>query len=93
VVTVRIERVQEVLDQARAKACDLAIIDTAAAQVNALSRILELSDLCVIPSQPTAPDIWGSRPTARDRRSADSRSDREKWQWLGRSNGHEFRGH
>jgi chromosome partitioning protein len=65
VIGVRIERIAEVLNQAKEKKCDDVIIDTAPGQTNALSRIFELSDLVVIPSQPTLLDIQGAKTTAR----------------------------
>lgn len=65
VVVVRTERVTDVLNQATEQQCDIAIIDTAPGQTNALTRIFELSDLVIIPSQPTALDIQGSKMTAR----------------------------
>lgn len=65
VIPARIERVADVLEQARDKKADLAIIDTAAGQTSALTRIFELSDLVIIPTQPTLPDIQGAKSTAR----------------------------
>ncbi len=59
------ERVADVLKQAREKNATLAVIDTAAGQTNALTRVFELSDLVIIPTQPTLNDIEGSKPTAR----------------------------
>jgi chromosome partitioning protein len=65
VVGVRIERIAEVLNKAREKQCDDVIIDTPPVQTNALIRIFELSDLVVIPSQPTSLDIGAANTTAR----------------------------
>lgn len=65
VIGVRIERIAEVLNQANEQHCDIVIIDTAPGQTNALTRIFELSDLVLIPSQPTLLDIQGAKMTAR----------------------------
>ena len=65
VAPARIEQVQSVLRTAGAKQCDLVIIDTAAAETNALTRMIDFADLCIIPSQPTTPDVHGSNATAR----------------------------
>jgi chromosome partitioning protein len=65
VIGVRIERIAEVLNRAKEKHCDIVIVDTAPGQTNALARIFELSDLAVIPSQPTLFDIEGAKTTAR----------------------------
>lgn len=65
VITVRIERIAEVLNKAKEKQCDDVIIDTAPGHTNALTRIFGLSDLVVIPSQPTSLDIQVAKTTAR----------------------------
>jgi chromosome partitioning protein len=65
VVGVRIERIAEILNQAKEKCCDVVVVDTAPGQTNALTRIFELSDLILIPSQPTLFDIQGAKTTAR----------------------------
>jgi chromosome partitioning protein len=65
VITVRIERIAEVLNKAKEKQCDDVIIDTAPGHTNALTRIFGLSDLVVIPSQPTSLDIRVAKTTAR----------------------------